>query len=266
MIRIEDQGRIRVITLDRPKARNAFNEELYDLAADALIDAAADNGIAVAVITGVEQSFSSGNDLNEMAARTTGAPFESGRHGFAGFVDQLIEFPKPLLCAVNGLAVGIGATMLALSDLVFISTEAKVRCPFTRLGVAPEAASSASFPRLLGRQNAMWALLSSEWLSPQECVEMGLAWKVCAADELMAETLRHAAVLAAKPINSLVESKRIIVAPLRDELYAARSRENAAFQVLLGGPANIEALTAFAQRREPDYTNVDDSPRLSAHS
>ena len=125
MIRIEDQGRVRIITLDRPKARNAFNEKLYDLAADALIEAASDNGIAVAVITGVEQSFSSGNDLNEMAARTTGAPFENGRHGFAGFVDQLIEFPKPLLCAVNGLAVGIGATMLALSDLVFISTEAK---------------------------------------------------------------------------------------------------------------------------------------------
>jgi enoyl-CoA hydratase/carnithine racemase len=260
VIRIEDRGRIRVITLDRPKARNAFNEELYDLAADALIAAASDNGIAVAIITGVEQSFSAGNDLHEMAARTTGAEFVNGRHGFPGFVDQLIEFPKPLLCAVNGLAVGIGATMLALSDLVFISTDAKVRCPFTRLGVAPEAASSVSFPRLLGRQNAMWALLSSEWLSPQECVDMGLAWKLCAPDELMTETLRHAEVLASKPINSLVESKRAIVAPLRADLYAARERENAAFQVLLGGPANIEALTAFAQRREPDYTLVDDSP------
>lgn len=260
MIRIEDHGRIRVITLDRPEARNAFNEALYDAATDALIDAAADNGVAVAVITGTDHAFSAGNDLHEMAARTTGGEFVNGRHGFSGFVDQLIDFPKPLLCAVNGLAVGIGATMLALSDLVFISTDAKVRCPFTRLGVAPEAASSVSFPRLLGRQNAMWALLSSEWLSPQECVDMGLAWKLCAPDELMNETLRHAEVLASKPINSLVESKRAIVAPLRDDMYAARERENAAFQVLLGGPANIEALTAFAQRREPDYTLVDDSP------
>lgn len=260
MIQSLDQGRVRIITLDRPAARNAFNEALYDAATDALIEAAADDGIAVAIITGTGDAFSSGNDLNEMAARTTGAPFENGRHGFPGFVDQLIEFPKPLLCAVNGLAVGIGATMLALSDLVFIAEDARVRCPFTRLGVAPEAASSVSFPRLLGRQNASWALLSSEWLSAEECVQMGLAWRVCPTADLLAETLRHAQVLAAKPINSLVESKRVIVAPLKAELYAARERENDAFRVLLGGPANIEALTAFAERREPDYTTVDDAP------
>ena len=259
MIRTHDEGRIRVITLDRPQARNAFSEELYDIATDALIAAGEDHGIAVVIITGEGQAFSAGADLGEMAARNTGV-FVNGRHGFPGFVDHLIDFPKPLLCAVNGLAVGIGATMLALSDLVFISTDAKVRCPFTRLGVAPEAASSVSFPRLLGRQNAMWALLSSEWLSAEECVQMGLAFRVCAPQELMSETLRYAAVLASKPINSLVESKRVIVEPLRAELMAARDRENEAFRVLLGGPANIEALTAFAQRREPDFSAVDDAP------
>lgn len=259
MIRTHDEGRIRVITLDRPQARNAFSEELYDFATDALIAAGEDNGIAVLIITGEGQAFSAGADLGEMAARNTGV-FVNGRHGFPGFVDHLIDFPKPLFCAVNGLAIGIGATMLALSDLVFISTDAKVRCPFTRLGVAPEAASSVSFPRLLGRQNAMWALLSSEWLSAEECVQMGLAFRVCAPQELMSETLRYAAVLASKPINSLVESKRVIVEPLRAELMAARDRENEAFRVLLGGPANIEALTAFAQRREPDFSAVDDAP------
>ena len=260
MIRIEDHGRTRVLTLDRPEARNAFNEALYDAATDALLDAATDNSIAVVIITGTGQSFSSGNDLHEMATRAAGGPFEHGRHGFSGFVDQLIEFPKPLLCAVNGLAVGIGATMLALSDLVLIASDARVRCPFTRLGVAPEAASSVSFPRLLGRQNGTWALLSSEWLSADECVQMGLAWRCCPPELLLEETLRHAAILASKPINSLVESKRAIVAPLKAELYAARERENDAFRVLLGGPANIEALTAFAERREPDYSKVDDSP------
>lgn len=262
MIRIEDTGRVRVVTLDRPEAKNAFNEALYDAATDALLEAATDNSIAVVVITGTAGSFSSGNDLHEMAARTTGAPFVNGRHGFPGFVDQLIEFPKPLLCAVNGLAVGIGATMLALADLVFMSSEARVRCPFTRLGVAPEAASSVSFPRLLGRQNASWALLSSEWLSADECREMGLAFRVTAPGNLMAETMRHAEILASKPINSLVEAKHTIVAPLKADLYAARDRENEAFKMLLGGPANVEALTAFAQRREPDYTEVDDAPML----
>ncbi|MSY18882.1 MAG: enoyl-CoA hydratase/isomerase family protein, partial [Actinobacteria bacterium] len=137
MIHITDHGRVRVLTLDRPEARNAFNEALYDAATDALIAASTDNGIAVVVITGTGQSFSSGADLTEMAQRNSGV-FTNGRHGFPGFVDHLIDFPKPLFCAVNGLALGIGATMLALSDLVFISSDARVRCPFTRLGVAPE--------------------------------------------------------------------------------------------------------------------------------
>jgi len=259
VIRVDDHGRIRTLTLDRPEARNAFSEAMYDDAADALIAAATDDGIAVVIITGAGEAFSAGADLGEMAARNSGQ-FVNGRHGFLGFVDRLIDFPKPLLAAVNGLAVGIGATLLGFADLVFMSSTARLRCPFTRLGVAPEAASSVTFPRLLGRQNAMWALLSSEWLSADECLQMGMAFRVCAPDELIAVTMRHAAVLAAKPINSLVESKRVVVEPLKAELQAARLRENAAFAVLMGGPANVEALTAFAQRREPDFTNVDDAP------
>lgn len=259
MIRIEGNGRVRVITLDRPQARNAFNEELYDLATDALIAAGEDNGVAVVVITGEGEAFSAGADLTELVQRNNGQ-FVDGRHGFPGFVDHLIDFPKPLICAVNGLAVGLGATMLALSDLVLMSSTARVRCPFTRLGVAPEAASSVTFPRLLGRQNATWALLSSEWLSAEECIEIGLVWRVCPPEQLMAETMRCAAILASKPINSLVESKRTIVEPMRAELDAARKRENDSFRVLLGGPANVEALTAFAQRREPDFSRIDDSP------
>ena len=256
----ETTGRIRVLTVNRPEARNAFNEALYDAATVALMEAAADPAIAVVVVTGSGEAFSAGADLTEMMQRNSGN-FVNGTHGFPGFVDQLIDFPKPLLCAVNGLALGIGATMLALVDLVFISAEARVRCPFTRLGVAPEAASSTTFVQLMGRQNATWALLSSEWLSADECVSMGLAFRVCQANELLAETMRHAQILASKPVNSLVESKRTIVAPLRAALFEARERENEAFGVLLGGPANIEALTAFAERREPDFSQIDDSPR-----
>ncbi len=256
MIRIEDQERIRLVTFDRPQARNAFNEALYDATADALIDAAQSPQVAVAVLTGSGTAFSAGTDLHEMARLASGE-LSPGRHGFLGLVDQLAAFPKPLLCAVNGLAVGIGATMLGLADLVLLSTAARVRCPFTRLAVAPEAASSFTFPRLMGRQNATWALMSSEWLSAAECLQMGLAWRVCEPEQLLAETLRHARVLATKPIASLVETKRTIVEPLRAEIAAARERENQAFQRLLGSPASIEALRAFAERREPDFAAVD---------
>jgi enoyl-CoA hydratase/carnithine racemase len=256
MIHVDDSERIRTITLDRPQARNAFDEALYDALTDALIDAGPRRDVAVVVITGAGGAFSAGQDLHEMAQRTMGG-FTPGRHGFPGLVDQLIELPKPLICAVNGLALGIGATMLGFADLVLMSTDARLRCPFTRLAVAPEAASSVTFPRLLGRQHATWALLSSEWLSAEECREMGLAWRVVAPEQLMAETRRVATVLASKPIDSLVESKRTIVEPLRAELAAARERENAAFVRLMGTPANIEALAAFAERREPDFAAID---------
>jgi enoyl-CoA hydratase/carnithine racemase len=260
LVRIEDADRIRVVTFDRPNARNAFNEALYDAVADAIIATAADRGIAVLVFTGVDGSFSAGTDLFEMAGRTSGATV-GGRHGFAGLIDQLIEFPKPLLCAVNGIAIGVGATMLGLADLVFMSTSARIRCPFTSLAVAPEAASSFTFPRLLGRQQAMWTLMSSEWLGAAECLEMGLAWKICPPEELMALTLRHARVLASKPVSSLIETKRVIVEPWRAEIAAARVREGEAFQRLLGSPASAEALAAFAEKRPPDFAAIDAAAR-----
>jgi enoyl-CoA hydratase/carnithine racemase len=256
MIRIDDHARVRVIRFDRPEARNAFNEALYDAVADALIDAGSDGGVAVVVLTGVGSAFCAGTDLFEMKQRGSG-PFVAGRHGFAGLVDQLVAFPKPLVCAVNGLAVGVGATMLGLADLVLMSTDARVRCPFTILGVAPEAASSFTFPRLLGRQRATWLLMSSEWVGAADCLALGLAWKVCPPDQLMPETMRHAEVLAAKPISSLVETKRVIVAPWRQEIDAARLREGEAFGRLLGGPANVEALAAFAERRQPNFADID---------
>ncbi|MFF7248328.1 enoyl-CoA hydratase/isomerase family protein [Embleya sp. NPDC008237] len=256
MIRIEDVDRVRTITLDRPEALNAFNEALYDATTEALIDAAADPTVAVVVLTGTGRAFSAGTDLIEMAQLNSGTKIR-GKHGFGGMVDRLQEFPKPLLIAVNGLGLGIGATILGFADLAFMADTARLKCPFTSLAVAPEAASSVTFPQLLGRQNAMWALLSSEWLNAAECLEMGLVFKVCPADELLDVTMRHARILAAKSIPSLIESKRAVLEGLGDQVARARRREDAAFGRLLGKPANIEALTAFAERREPDFAAID---------
>jgi enoyl-CoA hydratase/carnithine racemase len=160
MLHTEDSERVRVLTLYRPEALNAFNEELYDALTDALLAALADPAVAVVVLTGAGRAFCAGTDLLEMAQRATDPDFVPGRHGFIGLIDTLIAFDKPLLLAINGLGLGIGATMIGLSDLVFMSSTARLRCPFTDLAVAPEAASSYTFPTLLGRQRAAWALLS----------------------------------------------------------------------------------------------------------
>ncbi len=256
MIEVRNDGRVRVITLMRPEAKNAMNVAMWDGAARAFLDAENDPGVAVVVFTGSDDSFSAGQDVIEMGRLAMGEQIEM-EHGFPGLTKILIDFPKPLVLAVNGMGLGFGATILGVADLVFMSTTARLKCPFTMLGVAPELASSATFPALVGRQNATWALMSSEWLAAEECREVGLAYKVCEPAELMEVTMRHAHTLATKPISSLMACKRTIVEPMRAAMHAAHERENEEFAVLLGSAANIEAMTAFAEKREPDFDGID---------
>ncbi|MET0899483.1 MAG: enoyl-CoA hydratase-related protein [Mycobacterium sp.] len=247
-LQIADENRVRTLTLARPEALNAFNEALYDATTVALRQAAEDPEVAVVLITGTGRAFSAGTDLAEMQARITDADFVPGAHGFMGLIDALTDFPKPLICAVNGLGLGIGTTILGFADLAFMATTAKLKCPFTSLGVAPEAASSFLLPQLIGRQNAAWLLMSSEWVSADEALRMGLVWKVCEPDELLADARRHAEVLASRPIASLQAVKATMVAPMRAEIDAARARENQCFVELMGGQANAEALADFNKK------------------
>lgn len=256
VLEVSDRGRVRTLTLNRPDALNAFNEALYDACAEALLAAAIDDSVAVVVITGAGRAFSAGTDLLEMAQMNTDPNFQRGQHGFPGLIDALAGFPKPLICAINGLGLGIGTTIIGFADLVFMSTTAKLKCPFTSLGVAPEAASSYLMPNLIGRQNAAWLLLSAEWISAEEAKEMGLAWKLAEPDQLMAETYRHADLLASRPVSSLRHVKGAMAVHHQDAVKKAFETEAASFMELMGGPANMEALTAFAEGREPDFTHL----------
>ena len=248
-LQISDDNRVRTLTLDRPEVLNAFNEALYEATAAAIQAASQDPEVAVVLLTGNGRAFSAGNDLNEMAARITDpALADQGSH-FTSMIDALTEFPKPLICAVNGLGLGIGTTILGYADLVFMSTEARLKCPFTSLGVAPEAASSYLLPQLIGRQNAAWLLMSSEWVSAQEALRMGLVWRVCEPDDLLPEARRHAEILAARPIPSLIAVKQTMTEPVKPGIKAATERENAHFAELMGAAANADALAAFTDKR-----------------
>ena len=256
VLQIHDDKRVRTLTLDRPDALNAFNIELYDATARALREAATDPGVAVVLLTGNGRAFSAGTDLLEMAQIAADPDFDQGEGGFVNLVDALVDFPKPLVVAVNGLGLGIGCTVLGFADVAFMSTTARLKCPFTSLGVAPEAASSYLLPLLIGRQAASWLLMSAEWFDARQALEMGLVRGVCEPKELLPVTREHAELLASRPISSLVAVKRTIIEPLRAGIDAARARENAAFAELMGGPANTEALTAFAEGREADFTTL----------
>ncbi len=250
ILQIDDQNRVRTLTLNRPDVLNAFNEALYEATAEAVQQAAEDPDIAVVLLTGTGRAFSAGNDLKEMQARITDPEMANQGSHFTTMIDALTRFPKPLICAVNGVAVGIGTTILGYADLAFMSSTARLKCPFTSLGVAPEAASSYLLPQLIGRQNAAWLLMSSEWVSAEEALAMGMVWKVCEPDDLLDEARRHAEILAARSIPSLIAVKQSIVEPIRPDIAAATVRENAHFAELLGGQANAAALADFTAKRD----------------
>ncbi len=249
ILEIDDENRVRTLTLNRPDALNAFNEALYQATAEALSAAGDDPQVAVVLLTGAGRAFSAGADLTEMQARIADPHFADGQSGFTTMIDALSRFPKPLICAVNGVGVGIGATILGYADLAFMSSTARLKCPFTSLGVAPEAASSFLLPQLVGRQNAAWLLMSSEWVDAAEALRMGLVWKVCEPSDLLGDARRHAEILASRPISSLMAVKHTMAEPIRPEIAAASARENAHFAELMGGQANAEALADFTSRR-----------------
>jgi enoyl-CoA hydratase/carnithine racemase len=249
ILQVDDENRVRTLTLNRPEALNAFNEALYQATAEALTLAGDDPDVAVVLLTGAGRAFSAGNDLKEMQARITDPEMANQGSHFTSMIDALTHFPKPLICAVNGVGVGIGTTILGYADLVFMSSTAKLKCPFTSLGVAPEAASSYLLPQLIGRQNAAWLLMSSEWVTAAEALSMGLTWKVCEPEELIAQARSHAETLASRSIPSLIAVKQSIVEPIRPEIAAATARENAHFAELLGGQANAAALADFTAKR-----------------
>lgn len=252
---IEDRDRVRVLTLDRPDRLNAFDTPLYHAVTDALGEAGDDHDVACVVVTGAGRAFSSGQDLGEMSAIDQGSP-GAAEHGFRPFMDALSRFSKPLLAAVNGIGLGVGCTMLLHCDVVVLADDARLRVPFTSLGVVPEAASSYLMPRTMGSQAASLALYTSRWIDADEAVRWGLALRAVPAGSLLDETLAIAREIARMPTAALVETKRLVLAARDDAVQAARAREDEAFQRMLLGPANVEALQAFFEGREPDFTSL----------
>lgn len=253
LVLVDDEDGIRTLTLNRPAQLNAFDQALCSAFTDALHAAATEDAVRVVVVTGAGRAFSAGTDLVELAENGDfrGTPEDPLR--FDRLVGALAKFPKPLICAVNGIAVGIGATLLGHADLVVLADTARLRCPFTSLSLAPEAAASVTFPFLLGRQAAAWVLLSSEWVDATEAKEMGLAWKVVPTDDVLQEALALARRFAVHPLESLIASKRLITATFAAAVAAGQVRENAEFDVLLKTPQSRAAVNAFVSQRKEHH-------------
>ena len=249
----ESTAGVLLITLNRPERKNAFNHRMWCDLRDALAAAQDSDAVRVVVVTGAGTAFSAGQDLSEMLG---GSQVEGGEHGFPSFMDRLCMFDKPLLAAVNGVGVGIGLTLLLHCEYVYIARGARLRAPFVTLGVVPEAASSYLLPALIGYRRAVDLLFESDFISAERAVELGIATQLCEPATVLPTALEQARRLAAKPLGSLRWTKRLLLATRREQVATARRREDEAFLHRVGSPENIEAVSAFFEKRSPDFSNV----------
>lgn len=243
IVEINDGDGVRLIRWNRPEALNAFNDEVWDATRDALTGAQADPDLRCVVLTGTGRAFTSGQDLGEMAT-----PVDHGDgevHGYRAFIPVLEGFDKPLLAAVNGLALGIGATILPYCDIVWIADDARLKVPFVTLGVTTEAASSMLLPQRMGWQAAAHFIFTADWLSAEDAVACGLAWKRCPPDVVLEEAMAVARQIGALSVDSLQTTKRLMVSARADAVRAAREREDAEFVRLVGTQTNQDALSQF---------------------
>ena len=250
----EHRDGVALLTMNRPSKRNAFNDQQYDDLRDALAETEADDTLKAAVITGAPGAFSAGQDLSVTGAGQTHDDGEP--HGFGPFLDRLSSFQKPLLAAVNGVGVGIGLTMLLHCDIVYIAASARLRAPFVSLGLVPEAGSSYLLQSLVGPQAAAELLYTNAWIDAERAVSLGLAAAVVPDDELIDRTLERASEIARQPLSSLVRTKQLLLDVRVEALAATRRREEQAMALAARSPASIEAISAFREKRSPDFTGM----------
>ena len=226
---IEDHDNVRVLVLDRPTKLNAFTAEGYR-ALKARLDAVAiDPGVAVCVVTGRGRAFSAGVDLTEMSR--PGGSAELGVD-FDPLLECLARFPKPLVGAVNGLAVGFGATLLLHCDLVVVDEKAEIRMPFVALGTCAEAGSSWLLPQRVGPQQASWIVLSGSPLSAEDAVATGFALARAPHGQVLAEALTMARRLAAHKVDALVANKALLREGVAEQIAEVWKREKAAMAAM----------------------------------
>jgi enoyl-CoA hydratase/carnithine racemase len=224
-IAVEEHEGVRVLVLDRPQQLNAFTAVGYRALAEQLALAAEDRSVSVCVLTGRGRAFSAGVDLHEAsraeAADELGAQFDL-------LLEALARFPKPLVAAVNGPAVGFGATVLLHCDLVVVDETATIRLPFVQLGTCAEAGSSWLLPLRVGAQHAAWMLLSGASISADDAVSTGLAFTRCPAGGSLDTAVALAHQLAANQLDALVANKRLLRQGFAEHIGAAWQREKAA--------------------------------------
>ncbi len=243
---------VTTVTLNRLERKNSITAAMYQMLADALTAAAADPATRAVVIQGHETVFSAGNDIGDFLSQPPTGP----EAPVFRFLRAIATFPKPLLAAVCGPAVGVGTTMLFHCDLVYAGDNAAFAMPFVNLGLCPEAGSSLLVPGMFGYHRAAEALLLGDPFMAEAALEVGLVNRVVPPSEATSVAQAQARKLAAKPLRSLMETKRLMKQDVQQQVLARIEQESAVFARLLGEPAAKEAFGAFMEKRRPDFSRL----------
>jgi enoyl-CoA hydratase/carnithine racemase len=241
---------VMTVTINRVVKKNSITAAMYGAMADALESANHDAAVRVVVIQGHESIFSAGNDIGDFLNKppsTTDSPVFR-------FMRGLSSFPKVIVAAVCGPAVGIGTTLLLHCDLVYAGDNAAFSLPFVNLGLCPELASSFLLPQLMGYPRAAEALLLGEPFSAETALELGLINRIVPPVEANALAQQQALKLAAKPLGALMETKRLMKKGNAGMVSERIAEENVSFGRMLQEPAAREAFTAFMEKRRPDFS------------
>jgi enoyl-CoA hydratase/carnithine racemase len=237
------------IQLNRPEKKNALTAAMYTALTEALITADQDDAVRVITLTGSGDSFTSGNDVTDFLQRRDDEGEDGSEQPVMRFLTAIAAFGKPLIAGVNGLAVGIGVTMLLHCDLVYASDQASFQLPFTNLGLVPEAASSQLLPQMIGYHRAAELMLFGERITAARAFEIGLINEVLPAAALTARIAERAAMLAAKPASSLLTTKALLKrAP--EAVPARMAFETIEFERLLRSPEAKAIMRAFLDRKK----------------
>ncbi|MFZ9178610.1 MAG: enoyl-CoA hydratase [Limnohabitans sp.] len=243
---------VMTLTLNRLDKKNSFTAAMYAELAEALRGAADDAAVRVVLFQGHETIFSAGNDIGDFLNKPPSTPDSP----VFRFLNAIATFPKPLLAAVCGPAVGIGTTMLLHCDLVYAGDNAMFSMPFVNLGLCPEAASSLLVPRLMGYQRAAEVLLMGDPFMAEAALEVALVNRVVPPTEANALAQQQARRLATKPLSSVIETKRLLKASTTPAVLERMREEGAIFGRMLQEPAAKEAFSAFLDKRKPDFSSL----------
>ena len=248
----EFESGVLTIRLNRPDKKNALTPQMYAAMAEAIEKAEQENDIRVVLFTGSDGVYTAGNDMTDFLNNQTNDPDRPVNR----FIQKMSTTDVPLLAAVDGLAIGIGTTMLLHFDQVFATERSRFSLPFINLGVVPEAGSSQQLVNICGYQKAVELLFLGETFSAATARDNGIVSQLCSEADLMPAALSFARKLAAKPRNALRATKRLMRRP--DEPLLDRvAAEGELFFQCLKSPAAREIISAFVEKRTPDTSKFD---------